>query len=128
MERRKASVASCRGRLIKGSIHALGLVALIVPAAQTSAAGAEDASTTAPVASEVAGVEGGRFRCPETLLTLAEKTREMERFLSWPKKRHPSWTLGQISTFRIAVLQNNNCIRTLENIQAPKSSGHSVPN
>ena len=62
-------------------------------------------------------VEEGQFRCPETIPAVAEKAREMTRFLSWTKRRHPDWTLKQVMDFRVALLERNGCSKTLQNLQ-----------
>lgn len=66
-------------------------------------------------------VENGKFRCPETYATVAEKTQEMDRFLAWTQGRYPDWTVENIVTFRMAVLKHNSCTKTLSNIrEAPQ--------
>lgn len=104
-------------RTIEGPIRALVLAALVTTATQAPAAVAQNAPTAQWTPSDFADLEDGQFYCPETLPTLAEKRQEMERFLVWTKAHHPNWTLAQITAFRVAVLENKGCTKTLENIR-----------
>ena len=66
---------------------------------------------------DLKSVEDGHFRCPESLSTLAQKTREMENFLAWTRSRYPNWGAEQIIAFRMAVLKHNACMKTIDNIR-----------
>jgi len=78
---------------------------------------AQSAQVQSWTTEDLEDVEDGQFSCPETLHTHAEKVREMERFVAWTQNRYPNWTIEQILTFRMAVLEHNACTRTLDNIR-----------
>ena len=90
---------------------------LLNAAAISSYAVAQNAEIQFWTAEDLIEVEDGQFRCPETLPSLEEKTREMERFLTWTQTRHPNWTVEQIVAFRMAVLEHHECTRTPDNIR-----------
>lgn len=108
---------SRRSQTTKISILALVLAPFLSAADHRSTAVAQNTTGAAWTPGDLVDVENGKFRCPETLRTLAEKRQEMERFLVWTKKRYPRWTIAQITTFRVAVLENRGCTRTLDNIR-----------
>lgn len=78
---------------------------------------AHSAPTQPWTTQDLMDVEDGQFRCPETYLSVAEKTQEMERFLAWTQSRYPDWTVEQIVAFRMATLKHHSCVKTLNNIR-----------
>jgi hypothetical protein len=59
-----------------------------------------------------------QFRCPESLPSSQARDQEVHRFINWVQQNHGDWTILQLSTFRMQLLENHDCKQTLDNIRA----------
>ena len=66
-----------------------------------------------------------QFKCPESL-TVQERKKNAEEFWDYCRKEHPDWTIRDVIDYRMKLLEEHGCSRTLENIrtsaEADKSS------
>ena len=58
-----------------------------------------------------------QFRCPESLPSSQARGQEAKNFVDWAEQNHGDWTILQMSTFRIGLLESHDCKQTLQNIR-----------
>ncbi len=116
MERLKRCIGDLLPRFARKSERSFVLIVFLMSTVLAFAAHAQDTMSTQETNDDIIGVENGKFRCPETLYSHADRTKEMKDFLLWVKVHHPVWAINQVTDFRIAVLRHYNCIKTLNNI------------
>lgn len=58
------------------------------------------------------------FRCPESMSSDKARNEAMQSFGAWIQKAHPNWSISDVVGFRMKLLKQNNCVKTLSNIQS----------
>ena len=61
------------------------------------------------------------FQCPDRLPSDAARTAELMAYLDWMRSLHPDWSMPKVTGFRLYLLEEHHCDRTLAVIQATKS-------
>lgn len=61
------------------------------------------------------------FRCPESFATDAVRTAELQDFLDWMHLQHPDWSLPKITGYRLFLLEEFHCNKTIATIQTTKA-------
>lgn len=68
-----------------------------------------------------------RFKCPENITTDDERENHYKEFLDYCIKKHPDWTLDDLTNYRVKLLKKHKCKKTLENMSRSSSQKTETP-
>lgn len=89
------------------------LATLLSAAAITSVGHATDYTSPATV--------NATFQCPAALASDEARGAELKAFLEWMHSQHPDWSMPKVTGFRLYLLEERRCEKTLAAIQTTKA-------
>jgi hypothetical protein len=61
------------------------------------------------------------FQCPEVLASDEARAAELKAFLEWMRGQRPDWSMPKVTGYRLYLLEERHCDKTLAAIQATKA-------
>jgi hypothetical protein len=80
-------------------------------------------AANAALASQTDAEFSQSFKCPESLSSDKERSDALEQFVNWAAATHPDWTIEKLVSFRMQLLTEHHCDKTLAHIHQSSKSG-----